>query len=267
MFAVVCHWSDEPPRDRAHDLMSPTFLDALAYASALHREQRRKGTETPYVSHLLAVAAIVMERGGTETQAVAALLHDAIEDHPRGGKTRQEIQERFGEDVLAIVQACTDADEHPKPPWKERKQRYLTHLTELPAAARLVVLADKVHNARAILSDFQTVGDAVWQRFNATEQETLWYYSRLADTFLKTDGGALAQELERVVSELQSQAAGSPPDSSSAREQLLDVLGMLAIRGSWTVSDLCRRVENAVLEIDRGNAGARGGRARPNSPS
>jgi GTP pyrophosphokinase len=179
---------------------------AFAYAAALHGEQRRKGTNIPYLSHLLAVAALVLEHGGTETQTVAALLHDAVEDHPRGGTTRREIQEEFGAEVLAIVEACTDADRHPKPPWKERKERYIAHVAEISSPARLVALADKVHNARAILRDFQTLGDALWNRFNASKAEVLWYYGALADIFLRVDGSPLAHELYRVVTELEALA-------------------------------------------------------------
>ncbi len=101
--------------------LSPQFDNALAYASQLHRDQARKGTQIPYVSHLLAVAAIVLEHGGTEDEAIAALLHDAVEDQG-GAETRAVIRERFGENVAAIVDGCTDADITPKPPWKERKQ-------------------------------------------------------------------------------------------------------------------------------------------------
>src|SRR5918992_1460748 len=100
-------------------VLSQRFDEALVYATRLHWTQYRKGTAIPYVSHLLAVAAIVLEHGGTENEAIAALLHDAIED--RGGDTtRQEIRKRFGEEVVAIVDGCTDAETIPKPPWKER---------------------------------------------------------------------------------------------------------------------------------------------------
>lgn len=60
--------------------ISPRFHDALHYASRLHAADMRKGTEIPYVSHLLAVCGLVLEHGGTEDEAIAALLHDAIED-------------------------------------------------------------------------------------------------------------------------------------------------------------------------------------------
>lgn len=186
----------------------PAFVEAFTYAAALHGEQRRKGTEIPYLSHLLAVAAIVLEHGGTETQAIAALLHDAIEDHPRDGRTREEIRDRFGEDVLAIVEACTDNRGDPEPPWRVRKERYLGHLPDTATDARLVSVADKVHNARAILADFRAVGDALWSRFNVGKAEVLWYYRTLADAFSQIDGGPLVQELKRVVTELEREAGG-----------------------------------------------------------
>jgi (p)ppGpp synthase/HD superfamily hydrolase len=186
-------------------MTSRRFVDALAYAAELHADQRRKGTEIPYVSHLLAVAALVLEHGGTETQAIAALLHDAIEDQPRGGQTRVEIEERFGADVLAIVEACTDNAGEPEPPWRERKERYLAHIPAMPAAARLVSMADKVHNARAIRSDLRTVGAAVWARFNSPQPAVLWYYRSLAEAFAAIDAGPLARELWRAVAEIEAE--------------------------------------------------------------
>jgi len=95
--------------------LTPRFDDALAYASALHRSQTRKGTAIPYVSHLLAVAAIALENGADEDQAIAALLHDAVED--QGGLAQlAAIRARFGDEVAGIVADCTDAHEDPNPP-------------------------------------------------------------------------------------------------------------------------------------------------------
>ena len=95
--------------------------EALGYAARVHRDQVRKGSSVPYVTHLLAVAAIVGENGGTEEEVIAALLHDAPED--RGGEARLgEIRERFGDEVADIVAGNTDTFEDPKPPWRERKE-------------------------------------------------------------------------------------------------------------------------------------------------
>lgn len=182
------------------------FVAAFRYAAELHRTQPRKGTDIPYISHLMAVAATVLEQGGDEDQAVAALLHDAIEDHPDGGHTRDTIRARFGDRVLTLVEACTDADTHPKPPWRERKERYLAHLVDAPREARLIVLADKLHNARAILTDHRAVGERVWERFNAPKAATLWYYRALSDAFARLEPGPLTAEFERVVAELEEES-------------------------------------------------------------
>jgi (p)ppGpp synthase/HD superfamily hydrolase len=188
------------------------LIDAFQYAAELHAEQCRKGTSIPYVSHLMAVAGTVMEHGGDEDQVIGALLHDAIEDHPRNGRTRQEIRERFGDRVLDMVEDCSDADTDPKPPWRERKERYLARLSEASPHAKLISLADKVHNARAILNDFLQIGDEIWKRFNEPMDGQLWYYRSLADTFTREHSGPLARELERVVSELERRAGKAPAD-------------------------------------------------------
>lgn len=189
------------------------LIRAFKYVATLHAGDLRKGTTIPYLSHLMGVASIVQEHGGDEDQVIAALLHDAIEDHPQDGLTRQQIGEEFGDKVLALVEGCTDADTDPKPPWQERKERYLAHLPETGPEAMLISLADKVHNARAILSDYRLKGEELWERFNAPKEGTLWYYRSLADTFTslaveieKPMLRQLAEELERVVSEVERRA-------------------------------------------------------------
>ena len=132
--------------------MTSRFEHALVFAAQLHREQRRKGSNVPYVSHLLAVSALVIEHGGDEDQAIAALLHDAIEDQG-GPKTRDEILRRFGERVTGIVEGCTDSQTIPKPPWIERKLAYIAGISEKSPSVQLDCAADKLHNARSILMD------------------------------------------------------------------------------------------------------------------
>ena len=186
--------------------LSPRFDNALAVARQLHAGQVRKGTEIPYASHLLAVAAIVLEHGGGEDEAIAALLHDAVED--RGGAaTRGEIRQRFGEGVAAIVDGCSDADTVPKPPWRERKEAYVAHVAAAPPPVRLVSAADKLHNARALLADYRQLGEALWGRFNGGRMGTLWYYRALADAFGAAERTPLTEELERTVAELERLAA------------------------------------------------------------
>jgi GTP pyrophosphokinase len=188
-------------------LLSSRFEDALVLAARLHARQRRKGSGVPYVSHLLGVASLVLEDGGDEDQAIAALLHDAVED--QGGQpTLEVIRARFGDTVAAIVLGCTDSDTIPKPPWRERKERYIAHLRHAPAEVRRVSAADKLHNARTIVADLRTVGDSIWSRFTADRDGTLWYYRSLVAVFKETGGGPLADALERVVAEMMRLSEG-----------------------------------------------------------
>lgn len=187
-----------PNQIRSNKLLSDRFDEALAYASRLHREQRRKGTNIPYISHLLSVAALVLEHGGNEDQAIAGLLHDAVEDQG-GQKTLDEIRRRFGETVATIVADCTDAWEDPKPEWRPRKEAYIATLPTKDRISLLVSLADKTHNARAILHDYRDIGDPLWGRFSGGKEGTLWYYRTLSTFYSETFQGPLASELERTV--------------------------------------------------------------------
>jgi (p)ppGpp synthase/HD superfamily hydrolase len=181
------------------------FEEALLYASRLHRDQTRKGTDTPYVTHLLAVAAIVGESGGTEDEVVAALLHDAPED--RGGKERlRDIRERFGDEVAEIVAGCTDTYEDPKPEWRPRKEAYVAHVATAPASVRLVSAADKLHNARSILADLCSLGDELWNRFTGGQEGTLWYYRALIEAYAGAGANPIVEELDRVVREIEALA-------------------------------------------------------------
>ena len=191
--------------------MTSRFEQALVFAAQLHKDQRRKGSGVPYISHLLAVTALVIEHGGDEDEAIAALLHDAIEDQG-GSKAREEIRRRFGDRVTGIVDACTDSQTIPKPPWKERKRAYIAHLAEASAPARLVSAADKLHNARSILNDYRSLGEEVWQRFQGRKAGTLWYYRSVLDALSQAGRTPLVEELDRVVSQLE-QLAGQPSDA------------------------------------------------------
>lgn len=175
--------------------------DAFAHAARIHAVQRRKGTEIPYVSHLMAVAGIVLEHGGDEDLAIAALLHDAIEDC--GAEQDAEIATRFGPRIAAIVRDCTDADMQPKPPWRARKEAYLARLPQKSRDSLLVAAADKLHNARAIAADLRTHGPAMMSRFNAGAEGTLWYYRELADAFTRLLPGALSRDLALAVEEME----------------------------------------------------------------
>ena len=198
-------------------MLTAGFEEALVYATRLHAGQLRKGTAIPYVSHLLAVAGIVLENGGVEDEAIAALLHDAVEDQG-GATTREEIRRRFGESVASIVDGCTDAETIPKHQWRERKEPYVAHIAEAPASVRLVSAADKLHNARSILSDLRSCGATVWDRFKGGKEGTLWYYRSLVEAFRAHGSSPLVEELMRTVAEIERLAAdeeaGAAPSST-----------------------------------------------------
>ncbi|GAC1465533.1 MAG: HD domain-containing protein [Chamaesiphon sp.] len=183
-------------------MLSAQFTQALTFATELHAKQIRKGSEVPYIAHLLGVSSIVLERGGNEDEAIAALLHDAIEDQG-GAATREEIRRQFGDRVTEIVDGCTDTDTTPKPPWRQRKEAYIAHIPTASASVRLVSAADKLHNARSILNDYLVLGDLVWNRFTGGKEGTLWYYRSLIEAFRKAGSTPLVDELDRVVSELE----------------------------------------------------------------
>ena len=188
------------------------FRDALVWAAELHEDQFRKGGEIPYVSHLIGVAAIVLEHGGDEDEAIAALLHDAPED--QGGEpVLAEIRQRFGDEVAEAVAGCTDTMVEPKPEWRPRKEAYIGHLDQATSSARLVSLADKVDNARAIAMDLEQLGPVVWDRFRGGQDGSLWYYRSILERFRALLGGdhpSLLRELELNVRRLEAFQANPP---------------------------------------------------------
>ena len=190
-------------------MLSNRFEKALLWAVDMHAGQFRKGTNIPYISHLLAVASIVLENGDNEDEVIAALLHDAAEDS--GGKeTLEKIKDEFGEKVAEIVAACTDTYDDPKPEWRLRKENYIKHLPKAPVSAQLVSLADKLHNARSIYRDYLAEGEMLWDRFNGKKDGTLWYYRQLIITCQKLNypkHQLLVQELDKVVTEIEDLAS------------------------------------------------------------
>jgi (p)ppGpp synthase/HD superfamily hydrolase len=182
--------------------LTSRFDEAFSYAHAVHAAQTRKGTGAPYVSHLMGVTSIVLDDGGGEDEAIAALLHDAAEDH--GGRARlNDIRDRFGDVVAAVVEDCTDSWSEPKEPWLERKQAYIQHARGLSGPSLRVSVADKVHNAYAILRDLRNKGEQVWDRFNATPDDVVAYYESLVRAYREAGGGALVDELDRIVRGIQ----------------------------------------------------------------
>ena len=235
------------------------FLLALTTAAQMHAYQRRKKTEIPYVSHLLGTCAIAFEYGADEDEAIAALLHDAIEDVQPTEAARMAVA-WFGERVLAIVEACSDAHTHPKPPWRERKEAYLAHLAEADRSVLLVSAADKLHNVRTMVADLHRSGDEVWTRFRASREESLWYYRSLVDAFRSNPNHQrdLTDELDRTVTQLERLVAATAGDVTIDEPAMLFRISQLwdpkmsadelydATRGHWKVGERRNQAELAM---------------------
>jgi len=190
--------------------LSGRFDQALIYATLIHAGQTRKATGIPYIGHLLGVASIALEYGADEDEAIGALLHDAVEDVGGSGRL-QDIRVRFGEKVAHIVEGCTDTLETPKPPWRERKEKYVAHLSSADPSTLLVSAADKLYNTRAILHNLRQDGDDVWTRFAGRKEGSLWYYRALVNGFRqhREHNRELVDELDRTVSEIEKLAGVS----------------------------------------------------------
>lgn len=224
--------------------LTDKFTEALQLAHEWHTGQYRKGTQTPYISHVLGVASVALEFGANETQAIAALLHDALEDGPEytnrdAADLRAEIVRRFGEEVAVLVDGATDAVPkagEAKAPWADRKRKYLAGLSGKTASMLLVSASDKLHNARAILTDVMTAGesanvDAFFGRFNQGKEGTLQYYRLLVDAYRSAPGAAgqprlqsLFDELDRTVNSIQD-ACGVSADAVRQYPALRNVQG------------------------------------------
>ncbi|HXC00711.1 MAG TPA: HD domain-containing protein [Terriglobales bacterium] len=192
--------------------LGPRLQRAFRYAAEKHEGQTRKQTAVPYLSHLMAVASLVLEAGGDEDLAIAALLHDVVEDC--GGMPRlREIRRRFGPRVAKIVEGCTDSFGEPKREWVERKKDYLREVRHADVDTRLVSASDKLHNVRTILSDYRQHGEAIWARFSGKKEGTLWYYRALSDEYQRRNPNRITRELALAVGELE-RAVGKNPGSS-----------------------------------------------------
>lgn len=186
--------------------LSSRYAEAVEYAVQLHRGQRRKLTGVVYVSHLLSVSALVLQQGGDEHEAIAALLHDAVED--QGGlPILADIQRRFGPEVAAVVEGCSDAVEQPKPPWRQRKEEHLRRLAGAPRPVLLVKACDVLDNARSVLASYRQSGPQIWSQFRGGRDGTLWHYRSLLELLSQANLGDVVDQLQRTVKELEQLVA------------------------------------------------------------
>jgi (p)ppGpp synthase/HD superfamily hydrolase len=192
-------------------VLTPRFEEALAYAARRHGAQVRHNTGTPYVSHLLATCAIVLEEGGGETAAIGALLHDVLEDQPTG---RGALRAAFGDEVYQIVHDCTDADatERRHLTWWERKREHLGRMSsEAGTESLLVIAADKVCSLQSLVDDLHRFGPALFEHSTRTADELLWNYREVLGILEQKLGERpVVSRLRRLVAEFATAAtAGS----------------------------------------------------------
>jgi (p)ppGpp synthase/HD superfamily hydrolase len=206
-------------------LLGARFAEAMLFAHEHHRCQLRKGGEIPYLAHPLAVASLVLELGGDEDEAIGALLHDVVEDGG-GREALDEIVAHFGARVGAIVAANSEWVGGARPAWRVRKERYLAGIPAKDHSALLVSLADKLHNARAILRDHAELGEGVYDRFRKGSSADLrWFYRSLAAAFearadaLGRCAAPALRELRETVDELDRLAAAAAPPIAPPRRR------------------------------------------------
>lgn len=207
--------------DPPDPILADRFTSAVATAVELHGAQARKGGRVPYLSHLLAVASLVLEDGGDEDEAIAALLHDAAED-AGGRETLETIRGYFGERVALIVAGCSDAMPaagEDKAPWEERKAAYLDELRDADPSVLRVSLADKLHNGRSLLADLRAQGPSAWHRFSTPPDRQAWLYAELLAQFEeRCPASRHLPELREVVAQITESAAQTRSSSSASIE-------------------------------------------------
>lgn len=185
---------------------SSRVVDAFAFAHEIHATHTRKGSGVPYITHVMAVAAIVGEHGGDEDMFIAALLHDAAEDGD-GYATLDKVRARFDARVAEMVAACSDAFEKPKPKWRARKERFVESMRGAAPDVKLIVAADKLHNLCATIGDYELLGDAVWDRFTGSRDGTIWYYTAIAQALAEGWEHPLVEDLAATVERLHAACA------------------------------------------------------------
>lgn len=183
---------------------------ALKVASRAHRDQMRKGTDIPYISHPVAVAMIVSGYTTDEDTIVASILHDILEDVEPTVYSETDMRNDFGDEVVKIVKDVSEDKTagEPEKPWIERKKDYLAHLDSLENEKPLIVsTADKIHNLTDILEEYERIGDSIWQKFNASKNDELWFYTEFLKIIdkkqipeqMKNDLALLVDRLKNIV--------------------------------------------------------------------
>jgi (p)ppGpp synthase/HD superfamily hydrolase len=186
---------------------SSRYDAALTFAALAHHGQVRKGTQVPYLVHPVQVSRILGRHGFDEDLQIAGLLHDTVEDTGIG---LLELEAAFGPEVARLVDAVTEVktDGDERRPWRTRKEEQLAHLASADARVAALKAADSLHNSSTTLVDLRLHGPSIWERFNASAAESLWYYGEVATLVASRLGDhPLALELRATVDEMTALSA------------------------------------------------------------
>ncbi|ACG75192.1 metal dependent phosphohydrolase [Anaeromyxobacter sp. K] len=209
--------------------LTQRFISAVAKAHELHASQERPGSGAPYLTHLLGAAANVLHFGGDEDQAIAALLHGVAADGDARA-TLETIREAFGARVADLVAGCRDAFDSAEPAWRARKEAYLARLATTPRDILLVAAADKLDDARAIVTDLRTRGSQAWSHLPGGRSGSLWYYTALAATLARAGVGSIAVALEATLDEMANAAVDCEVDDRVALAEQFGCLALSAVQ-------------------------------------
>lgn len=170
---------------------------ALQVASISHEGQYRKNTSIPYITHPVAVGMMLLKKGYSEEIIAAGILHDTVEDT---SLTLEEIKREFGTKIAEIVEGSSEPDKSLA--WIDRKEHTIEFLKTASQDIRAVVCADKLHNIRSIIRDYELVGEEVWERFNAGKDQQKWYYTNVVESLAAQSTFELLTELKDEVDRL-----------------------------------------------------------------
>lgn len=189
-------------------MLSSKFIQALDFANQLHADQYRKGTNAPYISHLIRVAGLVLEFGADEETVIAALLHDAVEDQG-GMATATKIEKLFGKKVHDIVLECSDSVTEKnveKASWQQRKEKYIDHLKNSASPeACLVSACDKLDNLQCLwrsvrekgLDSFSIFTGAKTEGLETVRRKRAWYFGEIIK-ILREKNSPVVPDLEEL---------------------------------------------------------------------
>lgn len=170
---------------------------ALQTACKSHEGQYRKNTDIPYIAHPVAVGMMLLKAGYSDEIVAAGVLHDTVEDTPL---TLEDIEKEFGAEIANIVEGSSEPDK--SLPWIDRKEHTINFLKTASEDIRAVVSADKLHNIRSIIRDYEKIGEEVWKRFNAGKEQQKWYYTNVVESLGTQSTFDLLKELRNEVDRL-----------------------------------------------------------------